>query len=123
MAPDARRYAAIVAPLDPAVNAFEAKSAALARNASVDDFVAIASPLAETVAAVDRQLRASEWPPSSRADVRSELAADRALTAYLRGTLDVTLILSVWRHQIVGAAARAQAAERRVTVELARPPT
>jgi hypothetical protein len=118
LAPDAQRYAAISAPVDTAISTFESESGALPAGAGVGDFVAIASPFGKTMAAVDRQLRQVIWPAVALPAIRAELAAGDSLQTDLTGTLDVTLILSVWRHEIISDAARIRRAERNVSIDL-----
>jgi hypothetical protein len=118
LAPDAQRYAAIVAPVDAAIRTFESESGALRASAGVGDFVAIASPFANTMAAVDRQLRQGKWPAVALPGIRAELAAGDSLQTDLTGTLDVSLILSVWRHEIVSDAARISRAKANVSIAL-----
>jgi len=124
LAPYAQRFAEIVAPLAVARGAFESASGALATGASVGDFELIARPFAEAVAKADVELRQVTWPAVVLHDIRAELAADKSLRAELVGTLDVTLIASVWRHQIVSAANRASHTQRIVSIDLGlRPPS
>jgi hypothetical protein len=118
LAPDGQRYAAIVAPIDDAVARFESMSGALPTGASVDDFVVIARALAGAVAAVDDKLRQATWPPSAIHDIKAELAAGESLRADINGTLDVTLILDMWRHQIIAAADKMNRIRRTVRIDL-----
>jgi hypothetical protein len=118
LVPDAQRFSAIVAPIDAAVDTFATESGALPAGASVDDFVVIALPFANTVADVDSKLRQVKWPAVALHDIKAELTADQSLRTDLIGTADVTLILSLWRHQIISAARRATDAKRNVSVDL-----
>jgi hypothetical protein len=116
--PDAQHYSAIVAPIDPAVDSFATESGALPVGASVDDFVVIARPFANTVADVDSKLRQVKWPAVALHDIKAELTADQSLRTDLIGTADVTLILPLWRHQVISAAKRATDAKRTVSIDL-----
>ena len=118
LAPDAQRYAAVVAPFDAAARTFDAESASLPADASVNAFEAVANPFDDAVAAVDSRLRLGSWPAGARRDIGAQLRADQALRADLTGTLDVTLILAAWRHQVVSASHRAGRASEAVRVDL-----
>ncbi len=118
LVPYAQRLAALVAPLEVARDAFESASAALPTGATVGDFERIARPFAEAVAKADVELRQVTWPEVALDDIRAELAADKSLEAELVGTLDDTLVVSVWRHQIIAAANRARHAEQTVSIDL-----
>jgi hypothetical protein len=119
--PYAQQFAAIIAPLDVARHAFESGSGALPTGASVGDFELVARPLADAVATADAEIRQVAWPALARRDIKSELAADKSLTAELLGTLDDTLVVSVWRRQIISAANRASRAGRLVGRDLGLP--
>ncbi len=99
--PYAQRLAALVAPLEVARDAFESASAALPTGATVGDFERIARPFADAVAKADVELRQVTWPEVALDDIKAELTADKLLEAELVGTLDDTLVVSVWRHQII----------------------
>jgi hypothetical protein len=118
LAPAGQRYGAIVAPFAGAVDRFASASGALPLGASVDDFEAIAQPFADTVGAIEIQLRQVNWPSVALEDIKAELAADQSLIDDLTGTSDVTLILSLWRQQIVGAAGKVSRTKRRVATDL-----
>lgn len=118
MVRDAQSYQAIVAPFDDAVQRFAAESRALPEGASVGSFVATSEPLAETIATIDRGLREVVWPRSAAQDIRAELDADRGLRTDLKGTADVTLILTLWRSQIISAARKAGRQQQRVSIDL-----
>lgn len=118
LAPYAQGYAAVIAPVEGAVAAFASASSALPIGASVRDFVVIARPLTDVIAKVDAGLRQVTWPAAALHDIKSELAADHSLRDDLQGTLDVTLILAVWRHQIVSAANKVRRIQRLVSIDL-----
>jgi hypothetical protein len=118
LAPFAQQYAAIVAPIDPAIDRFGSSVGVLKPSASVDEFVAIARPFAHTLADVDNRLRGVKWPPGAAHDIRAELSADQSLRADLTGTSDVTLIVSLWRQQVTSAAGKARDAKRAVSIDL-----
>jgi hypothetical protein len=119
LAPAAQRYGAIVGPVATVISTFEKQSGALPADATVDDFVALARPFVATIATVDDHLRQVSWPLAARPDIRTELVADQSLRSDLTGsTLDVSLLLSVWRHEIISAATKASRAQRNVSVDL-----
>lgn len=118
MVPYARRYAAIVAPVDAATDTFASASRSLATGASVDDFILTVRPLALAVDDVDNKVRQVAWPPAAVRDINAQLDADKSLKTDLVGTLDVTLILSLWRDQILGAARQASRARQKVRIDL-----
>jgi hypothetical protein len=78
----------------------------------------IARPLAGTVAEVDNQLRRVRWPTEALHDIKAELAADQSLRTDLTGTTDVTLILALWRQQIIAADRKVRDAKRAVSIDL-----
>jgi hypothetical protein len=114
----ALRYGAIVAPVDAAFETFQSGSGALPAEASVDSLVIIIRPFAAVIAGVDAQLSQVRWPAAAVREIKAQRAADRSLTADLLSTTDVTLILSVWRDQIVAAARKVIRAERAVSIDL-----
>lgn len=69
-------------------------------------------------AGVDGALRQVEWPAVAQLDIKTELAADESLKGVIAGTTDVTLILAVWRHQVMAAAAKARVTKRAVQIDL-----
>ncbi len=108
----------MVAPLDAAIETFASRSGALPSDASVDDFVAIARPFVSTITEVDNHLRQAGWPTVALPDIKAELAADESLVTDLAGTTDVTLILAVWRRQILAATAKVARTRRAVEIDL-----
>lgn len=117
-APYAQRFAAIIGPFETARDSFESASGALRTGATAGDFVLIASPFADVVAKSDVELRQVTWPGVALGDIKAELDADKSLRAELLGTLDDTLIASLWRRQIITAANRARNAARIVSIDL-----
>jgi hypothetical protein len=118
LAPYAQRYAVTVAPVEAAIDTFRSESGALPTDASVDDFVLIARPLADAIAKVDMQLRQVTWPANPLRHIKAELAADKALRLDLLGTLDVTLMVASWRNQIISAADKVSGTIRLVNTDL-----
>ncbi len=112
------QYVAIVAPEVTAIERFAAAAAALPPGASVDDFVVLARPFADTITAVDKGLRGATWPAVLLHDIKAELGADDSLKADLIGTLDVTLIIDLWRHQVFAAANKVIRIQRTVRMDL-----
>lgn len=51
-------------------------------------------------------------------DIKAELGADDSLKADLIGTLDVTLIMDLWRHQVFAAANKVIRIQRTVRMDL-----
>jgi len=118
LAPYAERYAAITAPVEGAIATFESQSGALAQDASVDAFVVIARPFADVMGKVDIGLRQATWPPAAVHDIRAEVAADQSLQDDLIGTADVTLMVPLWRHQVLSAANKVRRARQVVSIDL-----
>lgn len=77
-------YTNAVAPADAAIATFNAQAKALTNSANVADLAKVATPLAETLARVDRTLLGITWPAKLTKDIRAVVAADSAIIADLR---------------------------------------
>jgi hypothetical protein len=111
-------YAAIVAPIEPAMERFRSESGVLATGASVDDFVATTRPLADAIANADMALRQVQWPATALRHIKAELAADQLFRLDLLGTLDDTLLVATWRNQIISSGKKVSDIRRMVRIDL-----
>ncbi len=118
LVPYAQRFEPIGARLAVVGDAFVSGSGTLRTGATVNDFLLVAAPFADAVATADVELRQVTWPAGVRRDIKAELATDSSLRAELLGTLDDTLLIPVWRRQVIAAATRATIARRHVAIDL-----